>query len=51
MCFWGGWGGSLIVVDTERRMVVSYMMNQMGAGIIGGPRAEALVNAAYAAIA
>ncbi len=50
VCFWGGWGGSLVVVDTERRMVVAYMMNRMGAGIIGGPRAEALVRAAYAAL-
>src|SRR5262249_53660237 len=24
ICFWGGWGGSLIVMDLGRRMTVSY---------------------------
>ncbi|EXG82670.1 EstA family serine hydrolase [Cryptosporangium arvum] len=42
VCFWGGWGGSLIIVDVERRMTISYMMNQMQPGIIGSP-----VSAAY----
>ena len=51
VCFWGGWGGSIIVNDVDRRLTVAYMMNRMGEGIIGGPRAEALVRAAYAAVA
>ena len=50
VCFWGGWGGSLIVMDLERRLTFSYMMNKMGAGIIGSPRAEAYLRAAYAAL-
>ncbi len=50
ICFWGGWGGSMVIVDTERRMVVSYMMNVMEAGIIGGVRSAALIDAAYAAL-
>ncbi|MFE9319884.1 serine hydrolase domain-containing protein [Nocardia sp. NPDC052278] len=28
-CSWGGWGGSLVLVDFEHRMAVSYVMNQM----------------------
>ncbi len=48
ICFWGGWGGSLIIVDTDRRMTVCYMMNKMAEGIVGCPRSEALVRAAYA---
>lgn len=50
VCFWGGWGGSLIVMDLERRMTFSYMMNRMGAGIVGSPRSEAYLRAAYAAL-
>jgi CubicO group peptidase (beta-lactamase class C family) len=26
---WGGWGGSLVVVDPDTRMAVAYVMNQM----------------------
>lgn len=50
VCYWGGWGGSLIVNDADRQLTIAYMMNKMGAGIIGGPRSEALVRAAYAAV-
>ncbi|WP_433527490.1 serine hydrolase [Nocardia pseudovaccinii] len=28
-CSWGGWGGSLVLVDVEHHMTVSYVMNQM----------------------
>ncbi|MGY5308895.1 serine hydrolase domain-containing protein [Nocardia gipuzkoensis] len=28
-CSWGGWGGSLVLVDMEHRMTVSYVMNQV----------------------
>jgi len=35
VCFWGGWGGSVIIMDLDRRLTISYMMNRMGAGIIG----------------
>ena len=50
VCYWGGWGGSLVVADADRRLTIAYMMNKMAAGIVGGPRAEALVRAAYAAV-
>ncbi len=50
VCYWGGWGGSLIVNDADRQLTIAYMMNKMAAGIIGGPRSEALVRAAYAAV-
>ena len=51
VAYWGGWGGSLIVYDADRELTIAYMMNKMAAGLIGGPRSEALVRAAYAAIA
>jgi len=47
ICFWGGWGGSIIVMDLGRRMTVSYMMNKMGAGVIGSDRSEAYLRAVY----
>jgi CubicO group peptidase (beta-lactamase class C family) len=47
ICFWGGWGGSLIIMDLGRRMTVSYMMNNMGSGVVGSPRSEAYLRAIY----
>jgi len=46
-CFWGGWGGSIIVNDTARRFTFTYMMNKMAAGIVGNPTSEALCTALY----
>jgi CubicO group peptidase (beta-lactamase class C family) len=50
VCFWGGWGGSMIVMDLDRRVTTSYMMNRMAPGIVGSPRAEAYLDAVYAAL-
>jgi CubicO group peptidase (beta-lactamase class C family) len=50
ICFWGGWGGSVIIMDTDRKLTIAYMMNKMGAGIIGSDRAEQYVRAIYAAL-
>jgi CubicO group peptidase (beta-lactamase class C family) len=49
--FWGGWGGSLVVMDLDRRLTISYMMNRMAGGIIGSDRSEAYVRAVYEALA
>ncbi|MFD0665843.1 hypothetical protein [Thermocatellispora tengchongensis] len=35
ICFWDGWGGSLIIMDLDRRMTICYVMNQMQPGMIG----------------
>ncbi len=51
ICFWGGWGGSMIVMDAGRRMTISYMMNKMGPGIVGSDRSAAYGQAIYDAIA
>lgn len=51
ICLWGGWGGSMIIIDTERRMTIAYMMNRMESMIIGCPRSAALISAAYRALA
>ena len=51
ICFWGGWGGSVIAMDLGRRMTISYMMNKMGAGIVGSDRCTEYGQAIYAAVA
>ena len=51
ICFWGGWGGSVIIMDVGRRMTISYMMNKMGPGIIGSDRSEQYVRAIYDVVA
>ena len=43
ICFWGGWGGSIILMDLGRRMTVSYMMNKMGPGVVGSDRSAGYV--------
>jgi len=50
VCFWGGWGGSVVINDLDQRMTFAFMMNRMAPGIIGGPTAEALLTATYAAL-
>jgi len=42
-CFWGGWGGSVILMDLERRTTISYMMNKMAPGVIGSDRSEVYI--------
>jgi CubicO group peptidase (beta-lactamase class C family) len=49
-CFWGGWGGSLVVNDLENRMTVAYVMNKMGEGTLGDVRGAGIVAAAYEAL-
>ena len=49
IAFWGGWGGSMAIMDFDRRMTISYVMNSMGAGILGSERAAAYTTAVYRA--
>jgi CubicO group peptidase (beta-lactamase class C family) len=48
--YWGGWGGSLAVMDLDRRLTITYMMNAMAQGILGSDRSEAYVRAVYDAL-
>lgn len=45
--FWGGAGGSTIVVDQPARVCLSYVMNQMKAAIVGDVRGGGLGKAFY----
>ncbi len=48
--FWGGWGGSLVIVDPDARVGFSYVMNKMGATTMGDARAFNLVGAVYSSL-
>ena len=48
-CFWGGYGGSLIVMDQDTRVTVCYVMNRMESGLQGDFRGANIVLAAAAA--
>jgi len=50
-CFWGGSGGSLIVVDFEARMTIAYVMNRLVGAPFGDPRNVAIVEAVYGSLA
>ncbi|TVR25505.1 MAG: class A beta-lactamase-related serine hydrolase [Ilumatobacter sp.] len=50
-CFWGGWGGSLAVIDLDARMSVAYVMNKMGEGTTGDLRGAGILLAAHTALA
>ena len=49
-CFWGGWGGSLVVNDVDRQMTMAFVMNRMGEGTVGDERSRPLLEAATAAV-
>lgn len=51
ICYWGGWGGSSIVVDQDARLCVSYVMNKMEADLLGDQRGFKLLQAAYQSLA
>ncbi len=44
VCSWGGAGGSLMIIDADRRMTFAYVMNKMAGGAIGWALAERLTN-------
>jgi CubicO group peptidase (beta-lactamase class C family) len=47
LCFWGGWGGSVIIMDLDRGVTTSYMMNNMQPGLVGSDNAAAYVSTVY----
>jgi CubicO group peptidase (beta-lactamase class C family) len=47
VCFWGGWGGSMIIRDLDRRTTISYMMNKMQPGLVGSDLAAGYLKAIY----
>lgn len=49
ICTWGGWGGSIVIMDLERKLTVSYVMNKMENAGLGNDRTKAYVKAIYKA--
>lgn len=49
--FWGGWGGSLAVIDLDARVSIAYVMNRMEADLMGDRRGGLIAMAAYQSLA
>ena len=49
--FWGGWGGSLAIIDLDARLSIAYVMNRMNANLLGDLRGGGLAGAVYTALA
>ena len=47
VCYWGGWGGSLVVNDVDAGFTMAYVMNRMGEGTVGDERAHTILRAVY----
>ena len=51
VAYWGGWGGSLVVLDQDSHLCMSYVMNKMNSDTtLGDLRGIQLVLAAYSCI-
>lgn len=50
VCFWGGWGGSIIIMDLDRRVTISYVMDKMSNVGLGNVAAKTYVKAIYRAL-
>ena len=51
VCYWGGWGGSLVVNDVDAGFTMAYVMNRMGEGTVGDDRAHTILRAVYKSLA
>ena len=50
LAFWGGWGGSSVVVAPQSRMCIAYVMNRMEPSLLGDDRGVSLNRAALSAM-
>jgi CubicO group peptidase (beta-lactamase class C family) len=51
LCFWGGWGGSSVVIDPKARLCIAYVMNRMEGSLLGDDRGVSLNQAALRSLA
>ncbi|MEZ5138846.1 MAG: serine hydrolase domain-containing protein [Acidimicrobiales bacterium] len=49
-CFWGGWGGSICVIDVDAGVSIAYVMNKMAGGLVGDMRGAMVVLAAMGSL-
>ena len=50
ICFWGGWGGSMVVCDVGRGVTITYMMNKMSNAGLGSGNAKEYIWEIYRAL-
>jgi CubicO group peptidase (beta-lactamase class C family) len=50
-CFWGGWGGSMVVADLDARLSFAYVMNRMEGTLTGDSRGAALLLSTWGVLA
>ena len=51
IAYWGGYGGSVVLIDQDARLCFSYVMNRMEPGLVGDFRGFKLLTAMYQSIA
>ncbi|WP_369026189.1 serine hydrolase domain-containing protein [Qipengyuania sp. RANM35] len=51
MAFWGGYGGSLAVIDFDARATYAFVMNRMHPSLVGDTRSAGLMGAMWMAMA
>jgi CubicO group peptidase (beta-lactamase class C family) len=47
VAFWGGYGGSWEIMDVDRKVTFTYVMNKMGLGVLGNSRTVEYVQLAW----
>jgi CubicO group peptidase (beta-lactamase class C family) len=47
VCFWGGWGGSWEIMDLDKKVTLTFVMNKMREGILGSVQTALYTNAIY----
>jgi CubicO group peptidase (beta-lactamase class C family) len=50
LCYWGGYGGSVIIMDQDYEFTVCYVMNRMESGLVGDMRGANVVTAAVTSL-
>ena len=50
VCYWAGWGGSIVMMDLGRKSTFTYAMNKMAGGTTGSPRTLTYLKAYYDAL-
>ncbi|MFD6395123.1 serine hydrolase domain-containing protein [Nocardia sp. NPDC060249] len=50
VCWWAGYGGSMVVNDLDRRITFAYTMNRMATGLIGSDRCDSYLKATFDAV-
>ena len=49
--YWGGYGGSVIVMDTDAELTICYVMNRMESGLVGDLRGMNIIFATVMGLA